>query len=172
MTLLYEAAAQIEQLTLDRDLTHLRNQLSPVIAEMVYYGYWYSAKFDALTAFIRKSHEVVTGEATLRLYKGNVIAVKRSSPNSLYDEALPPWKQVGLTIKTMQKGLFESKVCRIECKASIASSAYNLLVADAASVGADAGSICHGRRRRRCWQQVSAQTLAASATAGNSPIVF
>lgn len=88
MTLLYEAAAQIEQLTLDRDLTHLRNQLSPVIAEMVYYGYWYSAKFDALTAFIRKSHEVVTGEATLRLYKGNVIAVKRSSPNSLYDEGI------------------------------------------------------------------------------------
>ncbi len=88
MTLLYEAAAQVEQLTLDRDLTHLRNTLSPVIAEMVYYGYWYSAKFDALNAFIRKSHEVVTGEATLRLYKGSVITVNRSSPNSLYDEGI------------------------------------------------------------------------------------
>jgi argininosuccinate synthase len=88
MTLLYEAAAQIEQLTLDRDLTHLRNTLSPVVAEMVYYGYWYAAKFDALMAFIRQSHKVVTGEVTLRLYKGNIIAVKRSSPNSLYDEGI------------------------------------------------------------------------------------
>ncbi len=88
MTLLYEAAAHIEQLTLDRDLLHLRNTLSPVVAEMVYYGYWYAAKLDALMAFIRKSHQVVTGEVTLRLYKGNIIAVKRSSPNSLYDEGI------------------------------------------------------------------------------------
>lgn len=88
MTLLYEAAAQLEQLTLDRDLLHMRNTLSPVVAEMVYYGYWYAAKLDALMAFIRQSHQVVTGEVTLRLYKGNVTVVKRSSPLSLYDEGI------------------------------------------------------------------------------------
>ena len=66
MTLLYEAASHIEQLTLDRDLTHLRDTLAPVVAELVYYGYWYAAKLDALMAFIRKSHEVVTGEVKLR----------------------------------------------------------------------------------------------------------
>ncbi|MCR9294394.1 MAG: argininosuccinate synthase [bacterium] len=88
MTLLYEAASHVEQLTLDRDLTHLRDSLSPVVAEMVYYGYWYAAKLDALMAFIRKSHEVVTGEVKLRLYKGNITVLERSSPNSLYDEGI------------------------------------------------------------------------------------
>lgn len=95
MTLLYEAAAQIEQLSLDRDLTHLRNTLSPVVAEMVYYGYWYSAKLEALMAFIRNSHQVVTGQVTLRLYKGNVITVSRSSPNSLYDEGIATMESGG-----------------------------------------------------------------------------
>ena len=88
MTLLYEAAQHIEQLTLDRDLTHLRDTLAPVVAEMVYYGYWYAAKLDALMAFIRKSHEVVTGDVKLRLYKGNIEVLERSSPNSLYDEGI------------------------------------------------------------------------------------
>ncbi len=88
MTLLYEAAKQIEQLTVDRDLIHLRDSLSPLVAEMVYYGFWYSAKMDSLMAFIGKSHEVVTGEVKLRLYKGNMIVVERNSPNSLYDEGI------------------------------------------------------------------------------------
>ena len=84
MTILYYAAAQLEQLTLDRDLTHLRDRLSPEIAEMVYYGYWYHAKMDALMSFIRQSHEVVTGEVTVKLYKGNINISKRTSPQSLY----------------------------------------------------------------------------------------
>lgn len=88
MTLLYEAASHIEQLTLDRDLVHLRNTLSPIVAEMVYYGYWYSAKMDALMAFIRQSHKVVTGQVKLRLYKGNMVVLERSSPHSLYDEGI------------------------------------------------------------------------------------
>lgn len=88
MTLLYEAAKHVEQLTLDRDLIHLRDTLSPIVAEMVYYGFWYSAKMEALMAFIRRSHAVATGEVTLRLYKGNVMVLSRSSPNSLYDEGI------------------------------------------------------------------------------------
>ncbi|MCA9133603.1 MAG: argininosuccinate synthase, partial [Planctomycetales bacterium] len=95
MTLLYEAAAHIEQLTLDRDLVHLRDTLSPVVAEMVYYGFWYSAKMQALQAFIRQSHQVVTGEVTLRLYKGNIVVVSRSSPNSLYDEGIATMESGG-----------------------------------------------------------------------------
>lgn len=88
MTLLYEAASHIEQLTLDRDLTHLRDSLAPIVSEMVYYGFWYSAKMDALMAFIRKSHEVVSGTVKLRLYRGNTIVLERESPNSLYDEGI------------------------------------------------------------------------------------
>jgi argininosuccinate synthase len=88
MTLLYEAARHIEQLTLDRDLIHLRDTLSPMVAEMVYYGFWFTAKMNALKAFINKSHTVVTGEVTFRLYKGNVQVLQRSSLNSLYDEGI------------------------------------------------------------------------------------
>jgi len=88
MTLLYEAHRLVEQLTLDRDLTHLRDRLAPEVAEMVYYGFWYAAKMDALMAFIRETQKPVTGEVRLNLYKGNVMVDGRSSPNSLYDEGI------------------------------------------------------------------------------------
>ena len=85
MTLLYEAHRALEELTLDRDLLHLRDQLSPVVAELVYYGLWYTPKLDALFAFTDKAQEPVTGEVTLGMYKGNLTARRRSSPNSLYN---------------------------------------------------------------------------------------
>ncbi|MDR1957973.1 MAG: argininosuccinate synthase [Planctomycetaceae bacterium] len=88
MTILYSAHRVVEQLTLDRDLTHLRDRLAPEVAEMVYYGFWYCAKMDALLAFIRDAQKPVTGQVTLRLYKGNIIVDSRSSGNSLYDEGI------------------------------------------------------------------------------------
>ncbi len=88
MTVLYDAVRYVEQLSMDRDLMHLRDRMAPEIAEMVYYGFWYTAKMDALMAFIRQAMKPVTGEVTLRLYKGNIQVLKRSSPNSLYDEGI------------------------------------------------------------------------------------
>jgi argininosuccinate synthase len=88
MTLLYTAHRLVEQLTLDRDLTHLRDRLAPEVAEMVYYGFWYHAKLDALMAFIREAQRPVTGAVSLNLYKGNILVDGRSSPNSLYDEGI------------------------------------------------------------------------------------
>jgi len=85
MTALYAAHLAMEQLTLDRDLVHLRDQLSPIVAEMVYYGFWYVPKMDALLEFIREAQKPVTGEVTLGLYKGNIEIHGRKSPNSLYD---------------------------------------------------------------------------------------
>ncbi len=85
MTVLYDAHLAIEQLTLDRDLVHLRDRLSPEVAEMVYYGFWYAPKMDALIAFIRQAQQPVTGEVSLNLYKGNILIDGRTSPNSLYD---------------------------------------------------------------------------------------
>ena len=78
----------IEQLTLDRDLVHLRDRLSPEVAEMIYYGLWYCAKMDALLAFIRETEQPVTGSVELDLYKGNMLVKSRMSPNSLYDAAI------------------------------------------------------------------------------------
>ena len=95
MTVLYAAHLLIEQLTLDRDLMHLRDRLAPEVAEMVYYGLWYTAKMDALMAFIRQSQRPVTGEVTLGLYKGNVLVHGRNSPNSLYDAAVASMEKGG-----------------------------------------------------------------------------
>jgi len=95
MTVLYSAHQALEQLTLDRDLTHLRDQLSPVVAEMVYYGFWYCAKMDALMAFIRETQQPVTGEVTVTLYKGNIRTSSRTSPNSLYDAEIASMEKGG-----------------------------------------------------------------------------
>ncbi len=88
MTVLYDAHRYIEQLTLDRDLMHLRDRLAPEMAEMVYYGFWYHAKMDALLAFIKEAQKPVSGEVTLNLYKGNIMVQSRTSPNNLYDEGI------------------------------------------------------------------------------------
>ncbi len=104
MTLLYEAHRVVEQLTLDRDLTHLRDRLAPEVAEMVYYGYWYHAKFDALLAFIREAQQPVTGEVSLNLYKGNLQTAGRRSPNSLYDEGIATMEGGGSYNQTDAEG--------------------------------------------------------------------
>ena len=104
MTLLYEAHRYVEQLTLDRDLLHLRDRLSPEIAEMVYYGFWYTAKMDALMAFNKQTQSVVTGEITLRLYKGNITVCSRTSPNSLYDDKIASMEAGGSYNQTDAEG--------------------------------------------------------------------
>jgi argininosuccinate synthase len=85
-------------------LMHLRDRLAPEVAEMVYYGFWYHAKMDALMAFIRDAQKHVTGEVTLQLYKGNVILAGRTSPNSLYDEGIATMEGGGSYNQTDAEG--------------------------------------------------------------------
>ena len=89
---------------MDRDLVHLRDRLAPEVAEMVYYGFWYTAKMDALLAFIRDAQRHVTGEVTLNLYKGNIMLDGRSSPNSLYDEGIASMEGGGSYNQTDAEG--------------------------------------------------------------------
>ncbi|MBL8816099.1 MAG: argininosuccinate synthase [Planctomyces sp.] len=104
MTLLYSAHQALEQMTLDRDLTHLRDQLSPQVAEMVYYGFWYCAKMDALMAFIQETQKPVTGEVTLTLYKGNIRVSSRTSPYSLYKADIASMEKGGTYDQTDAEG--------------------------------------------------------------------
>jgi argininosuccinate synthase len=104
MTALYAAHLAIEQLTLDRDIVHLRDRLSPEVAEMVYYGFWYCAKMDALMAFSREVQQAVNGEVTLGFYKGNVFVRGRTSPNSLYDAATASMEAGGTYDQTDAEG--------------------------------------------------------------------
>jgi argininosuccinate synthase len=85
-TILLHAHKQIETLTLDRDLEHLRDSLIPKYSELVYNGFWYAPEREALQAFFDKSQECVSGTVRLKLYKGNITTVGRKSPMSLYDE--------------------------------------------------------------------------------------
>ena len=104
MTLLYDAHMVLEQLTVDRDLIHLRNRLSPEIAELVYYGFWYTPKMDALLAFNRVAQQHVSGQVSLNLYKGNISVDGRSSPNSLYDEGIATMEGGGSYNQTDAEG--------------------------------------------------------------------
>ncbi|HZZ27289.1 MAG TPA: argininosuccinate synthase [Pirellulales bacterium] len=104
MTILYAAHQAIEQITVDRDLLHLRDRLLPEVAEMVYYGFWYTAKMDALMAFIREGQKTVDGEVTLNLYKGNIIVAGRQSPKSLYDEGIASMEGGGSYNQTDAEG--------------------------------------------------------------------
>jgi argininosuccinate synthase len=104
MTILYTAHRVVEQLTMDRDLMHLRDQLAPVVAESVYYGFWYAAKLDALFAFIRQAQQPVTGEVNLNLYKGNLEVAGRTSPNNLYDEGIATMEGGGSYNQTDAEG--------------------------------------------------------------------
>ena len=104
MTILYDAHRYIEQLTMDRDLMHLRDRLAPEVAEQVYYGFWYVAKMDALWAFNREAQQHVTGSVTLQLYKGNVILESRQSQISLYDESVATMEGGGAYNQTDAEG--------------------------------------------------------------------
>ncbi len=87
-TILLAAHRAIESLTLDREAAHLKDQLMPRYAELVYYGFWFAPEREMLQALVDKSQECVTGEVKLKLYKGNVIVMGRTSPYSLYSEEL------------------------------------------------------------------------------------
>ena len=82
--ILHFAHRQIESLTMDREVMHLRDGLMPKYAEMVYNGFWFAPERLALQALIAESQTNVTGTVRLKLYKGNIIAAGRKSPVSLY----------------------------------------------------------------------------------------
>jgi argininosuccinate synthase len=87
-TILLAAHRAIESITLDRGAAHLKDELMPKYAELIYNGFWFSPEREMLQALIDKSQEHVEGEVRLKLYKGNVIVTGRESPKSLYSTDL------------------------------------------------------------------------------------
>ena len=87
-TILWHAHRAIESLTLDRSALHLKDELMPRYAELIYYGFWFSPEREMLQALIDKSQEPVEGDVRLKLYKGNVIVIGRESAKSLYSSTL------------------------------------------------------------------------------------
>jgi argininosuccinate synthase len=87
-TILLAAHRGIESITLDRGAAHLKDELMPKYAELIYYGFWFSPEREMLQAAIDRSQEYVTGQVRLKLYKGNAGVVGRDSKYSLYDQDL------------------------------------------------------------------------------------
>jgi argininosuccinate synthase len=85
-TIYHLAHRGIEQITLDRGAAHLKDELAPRYAELIYNGFWFSPEREMLQAAIDHSQEKVTGTVRLKLYKGGVYVVGRKSPNTLYSE--------------------------------------------------------------------------------------
>jgi argininosuccinate synthase len=92
-TILHVAHRAIESITLDRGAAHLKEELMPKYAELIYNGFWFSPEREMLQALIDKSQEFVTGTVRLKLYKGNTIVIGRESPYSLYDQDLVTFEE-------------------------------------------------------------------------------
>ena len=87
-TILLRAHRAIESLTLDREVAHLKDELMPRYAKLIYNGYWWSPERLMLQASIDDSQSVVNGDVRLRLYKGNVTVSGRRSDDSMFDDAI------------------------------------------------------------------------------------
>jgi len=94
-TILHIAHRDIEGLTMDREVMHLRDMLAPKFAELIYYGFWYSPEMEFLRAAFDKSQEHVSGTVYLKLYKGNCIVTGRKSDESLYSQDLSSMDEIG-----------------------------------------------------------------------------
>ncbi|WP_312643516.1 argininosuccinate synthase [Hydrogenoanaerobacterium sp.] len=87
-TILYAAHKKLEEICLDRDTHHYKEQVAIKFAELVYYGQWFTPLREALSAFVETTQQTVTGEVKLKLYKGNIIDAGVTSPYSLYSEEI------------------------------------------------------------------------------------
>ena len=86
VTILMAAHRALESITMDREVTRLKDSLGTKFAESIYYGFWFAPEFEILKSMIDQTQAVVNGDVRLKLYKGNVTVTGRKSPNSLYRE--------------------------------------------------------------------------------------
>jgi len=94
-TILLKAHRAIESITLDREVAHLKDELMPRYAKLVYNGYWFAPEREVMQTMIDQSQQVVNGQVKLKLYKGNVTVLGRRSENSLYDETIATFEDDG-----------------------------------------------------------------------------
>ena len=112
-TILHSAHRALESLTMDREVMHLRDSLIPKIAELIYYGFWYSPEMDMLSAAIEESQKNVSGAVKLKIYKGNVIVVGRKSPYSLYQEDLATFEEDSIYNQADATGFIKLNALRL-----------------------------------------------------------
>jgi argininosuccinate synthase len=105
-TLLYEAHKALEQICIERDTFHYKQQVALKYAELVYYGQWFHPLREALQTFIDHTNGTVTGTAKVRLYKGRAMAIGAASPHTLYDSQLASFSMEGYDV-TAARGFID-----------------------------------------------------------------
>ncbi len=105
-TILYEAHQALEQCCLERDLYHHKLGLAQQFAKLTYNGQWFHPLREAMQAFVDQANQVVTGDVTVKLYKGNAAAIKVSSPTTLYDDQLASFAMDGYDV-TAARGFID-----------------------------------------------------------------
>ena len=113
-TILFNAHQDIESITIDREVMHLKELFAPIIAKLIYNGFWYSPEMNFLMAAINKSQENVSGKVYLKLYKGNVIVIGRESKNSLYDQDVASMDKEGGYNQTDANGFIKINGLRLK----------------------------------------------------------
>jgi argininosuccinate synthase len=116
-TILWQAHRAIESICLDRGAMHLKDELMPKYASLVYNGFWFTPERKMLQAAIDASQDDVTGEVTLKLYKGNVIVQGRTSPYSLYNKALVGFDAAGGYNQADAEGFIKLNALRLRIAA-------------------------------------------------------
>lgn len=113
-TIILTAHRAIESLTLDGTAAHLKDELMPKYAELIYNGFWFSPEREMLQALIDQSQEYVTGTITLKLYKGTITIASRTSPNSLYNKSLVSFEQKGAYNQKDAQGFIKLQALRLK----------------------------------------------------------
>ncbi len=114
VTVLQRAHRAVESLTLDREVQHLKEELSPRIAELIYYGFWFAPEMQLLLRMIENSQEYVTGEVKVQLYKGNCLVCGRRSPFSLYDPAYATFEKDQVYTQADAEGFIRLQALRLK----------------------------------------------------------
>lgn len=116
-TILHIAHRAMESITMDREVMHIRDSLVPKIAELIYYGFWFSPEMEMLKKTVDQSQVNVTGTVRLKLYKGNCIVVGRKSKQSLYSEELATFEKEEIYNQREAEGFINLNALRLKMKA-------------------------------------------------------
>jgi len=118
-TILWAAHRDLEGIAIDKEVMHLRDMFAPKFSKLIYNGFWFSPEMDFILSAINKSQELIDGEVTLQLYKGNVFCVARKSPTSLYNMELSSMDIEGGFDQRDSKGFIKINGIRLKAHKAI-----------------------------------------------------
>jgi argininosuccinate synthase len=119
--ILHFAHRQMETLTMDREVMHLRDSLVPKYSALIYNGFWFSPERETLQALVIETQRNVTGVVRLKLYKGNIIVAGRKSPKSLYDPQIATMEETGASTydQSDASGFIRLNALRLKVRAAL-----------------------------------------------------